>query len=160
MIKTEWGNAKINSDGYLHITSKKEGYHHQKLHRLIWEKHNGPIPKNHVIHHIDGDKLNNDINNLQCMEFGEHSTYHNYINGFGQYGGLKPAIDTKLKMSINQNTSGYFRVVIRRRGNWDYYEYHYYEDGKRKTITRKTIEILKEEVLKRNLEWIELKDVT
>lgn len=155
-MMTEFGNVKLNSEGYLHITSRKEGNHHKKLHRLIWEKHYGtPVPEGYVIHHIDHDKLNNAINNLQCVKESLHNKYHNKLKNFKQFGFNKPNLNTKLKMSEHQNTSGYFRVVIRTRSNRDYYEYSYYENSKRKTITRKSIELLKREVLKRNLEWIE-----
>ena len=154
-MMTEFGNAKLHH-GYLRITSRKEGYHSQKLHRLIWEKHYGPIPEGYVIHHKDGNKLNNNISNLECMPNGDHSRLHDALKDFRC--GATPSFETKVKSSKKQNSSGYFRVVIRTRGGRDYYEYHWYEDGKRKTITRKTIEILKSEVLKRDLEWIEFKD--
>lgn len=45
-------------------------------HLYIWIINNGPIPKGCHIHHIDGNKLNNDISNLQCMTKGEHSALH------------------------------------------------------------------------------------
>lgn len=48
----------------------------RKLHRLIWEKFNGPIPKGHHIHHKDGDKLNNSIHNLECLSHAEHLSLH------------------------------------------------------------------------------------
>lgn len=35
---------------------------------------------NEVVHHIDFNKKNNDITNLQLMTRGEHSTLHNKIN--------------------------------------------------------------------------------
>lgn len=37
------------------------------LHRYIWEKANGAIPKGSHIHHKDGDTLNNDLSNLECL---------------------------------------------------------------------------------------------
>lgn len=156
-MMTKFGNANIQeSTGYLHITSRKEGNHHKKLHRLIWENHYGKqVPEGYVIHHIDGNPLNNQINNLQCVKEELHNRYHNRIKDFKQYGFCKPSEETKIRMSKHQNTSGYFRVIVRTRGNRDYYEYTYYEEGKRKSITRKSIELLKEEVLKRNLQWIE-----
>lgn len=40
------------------------------LHRLVWEEHNGPIPKNHVITFLDGDWQNCDISNLMCISRG------------------------------------------------------------------------------------------
>lgn len=40
------------------------------LHRLVWEEHNGPIPKNHVVTFLDGDWRNCDISNLMCISRG------------------------------------------------------------------------------------------
>lgn len=155
-IKTEFGNASLRDTGYYRITSRKEGNHGKDLHKVIWESFYGmTIPKGYNIHHINGCKTDNRIQNLQCVDASLHSKYHHQLNNLAQYGYLNPSLDTKIKMSKNQNSSGYFRVVIRNRGGIDYYEYHYYEDGKRKSITRKTIELLKNEVLKRDLEWIE-----
>lgn len=49
---------------YNRITKKsKEVY----LHRVIWEDNRGPIPCDCVIHHKDGNPLNNDISNLECI---------------------------------------------------------------------------------------------
>lgn len=42
------------------------------LHRHVWEKHFGPIPKGYHIHHKDGNKLNNDISNLECLSASDH----------------------------------------------------------------------------------------
>ena len=46
------------------------------IHRACWEAYWGMIPKGYVVHHVDGDKLNNEIENLQCMTRSEHSSYH------------------------------------------------------------------------------------
>lgn len=48
----------------------------KRLHRYIWEIHNGTIPKGYSIHHIDEDKINNDISNLELMKSGRHSRLH------------------------------------------------------------------------------------
>lgn len=43
------------------------------LHRAIWENHHGwPIPPGHEIHHADGNTLNNDADNLVCINISEH----------------------------------------------------------------------------------------
>lgn len=51
-----------------------------RVHRLIWETHNGPIPSGYDIHHIDGNKLNNDLKNLQCLPHSEHLSIHMKAN--------------------------------------------------------------------------------
>lgn len=49
--------------------------------RKIWEKVNGPIPldergRKFEIHHIDGNRENNDISNLKCISMEEHFKIH------------------------------------------------------------------------------------
>ena len=65
---------RISKDGYkfINIARRKE----IQEHRLIWIKYNGEIPKRFIIHHIDGDKLNNDIHNLQLLTNSEHIKIH------------------------------------------------------------------------------------
>lgn len=45
-------------------------------HRLIWEFHNGNVPKGHVIHHFDFNSFNNSIENLTCMSADDHRELH------------------------------------------------------------------------------------
>ncbi|MCJ8347761.1 HNH endonuclease, partial [bacterium] len=45
-------------------------------HRLIWELHNGDIPKHSVIHHKDFNSQNNHIDNLECMTTTDHNKLH------------------------------------------------------------------------------------
>ena len=58
----------------------KDGIMHEKdvfLHRYKFEKETGIIiPKNMVVHHIDGNSLNNNISNLTLMTRKAHSSYH------------------------------------------------------------------------------------
>jgi len=49
--------------------------------RKIWEDSNGPIPKDeqgrsYEIHHIDGNRNNNDLSNLMCVSIEEHYMIH------------------------------------------------------------------------------------
>lgn len=47
-----------------------------RLHRVVWEYHNGEIPDGYHIHHRDGDRSNNDISNLELLEGHEHLSGH------------------------------------------------------------------------------------
>lgn len=46
------------------------------LHRHIWQKQNGPIPKGYDIHHIDKNPLNNSLDNLVLLSHGDHRSLH------------------------------------------------------------------------------------
>ena len=48
----------------------------ERLHRYVWEKHNGAIEKGYHVHHIDKNKDNNDIRNLMLMHGSEHMSKH------------------------------------------------------------------------------------
>ena len=39
----------------------------RRLHRAVWEHHNGKIPNGYHVHHKDGDRNNNDISNLELL---------------------------------------------------------------------------------------------
>ncbi len=45
-------------------------------HIYVWEMHNGPVPKNHVVHHINGDSTDNRIENLMCVSKRDHMELH------------------------------------------------------------------------------------
>lgn len=46
------------------------------LHQEVWKAAHGPIPPGHDIHHRDGNPLNNDLANLECLTKAEHSARH------------------------------------------------------------------------------------
>lgn len=48
----------------------------RRLHRVIWEKHNGPVPQGYHVHHKDGNKHNNALSNLCLMEGAKHTRQH------------------------------------------------------------------------------------
>lgn len=68
-------------DGLKFTLDEKTGYYlnstiRKRLHRYVWEYHWGEIPKGYQIHHIDGDKSNNDISNLLMVSHHGHAVYH------------------------------------------------------------------------------------
>lgn len=46
------------------------------VHIIEWENHFGPVPKGHIIHHKDGNKLNWDIDNLELLSRRDHIYKH------------------------------------------------------------------------------------
>lgn len=48
----------------------------KRLHRVVWETYNGPVPNGYHVHHIDGNRANNSIDNLECKTAVEHESYH------------------------------------------------------------------------------------
>lgn len=57
------GSERITKDGYTEVKVADPNKWRLK-HNIIWEQHNGPIPKGHVVIFGDGDKTNFNINNL------------------------------------------------------------------------------------------------
>lgn len=54
----------LTSDGYLRVWANGRSH---KVHRIIWEMHNGPIPEGMEVDHIDHNRLNNAIENLRLV---------------------------------------------------------------------------------------------
>jgi hypothetical protein len=48
----------------------------ERLHRRIWEDHHGPVPSGFHVHHRDGNKRNNSLDNLELLTAAEHMSHH------------------------------------------------------------------------------------
>ncbi len=90
-LQTEFGLAKLNEKGYYRIISEKEGNNGKYLHRLIFERFYGEIPKDCVVHHKDNNSLNNCLMNLQLLTHSNHTSLH--------HTGLKHSEETKKRIS-------------------------------------------------------------
>lgn len=67
--------AKKGSDGYMYFWLTDGSF--IKEHRAVMEKHLGrKLSRDEHVHHIDGDRTNNDISNLVVLTRGEHSKIH------------------------------------------------------------------------------------
>ena len=64
----------ISSGGYKKIKNENGTWVFE--HVYLYEKEFGKIPKGNVVHHVDEDKLNNDLSNLVCMTRGDHASLH------------------------------------------------------------------------------------
>ena len=50
-------------------------------HRWIWEQAYGQIPPEHDIHHINGNRVDNRLENLELLPHGTHTTLHHTTHG-------------------------------------------------------------------------------
>ena len=71
------GYGTINIDGYRRVSISSKGKRRQRFeHRVVWEQYNGPVPKGYEIHHRDGNRLNNAIENLEMVTPLAHKRLH------------------------------------------------------------------------------------
>lgn len=73
--KTEWKDGSFNGlNKYLQCGLKgKETQRETKLiHREMWETFKGPIPEKYEIDHLDSNKINNKLENLECVTIEEN----------------------------------------------------------------------------------------
>lgn len=73
------GGRKLDSTGYVLVkdpkSTRSDGYIME--HRLLIEKHLGrELKQDEQVHHIDGDKTNNAIDNLSIMNKSDHMRLH------------------------------------------------------------------------------------
>jgi hypothetical protein len=61
----------VDAKGYVRIWDDGQK-RYIKEHHKVWIEFYGKIPKGYIIHHKDGNKENNNINNLECMLKKEH----------------------------------------------------------------------------------------
>lgn len=98
---------KLNAYGYLTVSLKGNGIEETKsIHRLIAEAFIPNINNQPVINHIDGNKLNNCISNLEWCTYS-HNNQHAWDTG------LKKVISKSGERYIYiDKTTGRFRVMV------------------------------------------------
>lgn len=94
-----------------------------KIFRLVWIAFNGPIPKGYCIHHIDFDKTNDRLDNLQLMTNSEHTILHNKFRhntlNYTWYNNKEN--NRRFKSDIEAFVYGYFfkgRIGLKKRDNY------------------------------------------
>lgn len=71
-------SERTTRSGYIEIKTER-GYVRKHIH--VMECHLGRrLTKDEVVHHIDQDKRNNDLSNLQLMTNAEHTALHNRLD--------------------------------------------------------------------------------
>lgn len=63
------------------------------LHSYLWKKENGNIPEGYEVHHIDGNRKNNSLDNMVILS----KTDHRYIHGCGRQNSPQEMRDREIK---------------------------------------------------------------
>ena len=94
---TRGRTGTVCKNGYRLFSKGKRGELVREYeHRIVWESNFGTIPDGFQIHHKDGNKLNNNINNLELIKRGEHQKIHALENNLGKdRKGISPINKTK-----------------------------------------------------------------
>lgn len=83
---------RLQKNGYFTITI---GNKRRYLHRVIMEEHLGrPLEKNEHVHHINGNKRDNRLENLELIDGRTHRSLHAKSRGFGCERGRIPTNKT------------------------------------------------------------------
>jgi len=70
-LNPRWkGGRSLTKDGYIEVRINGK---QRREHRVVWEKEHGSIPKGWVIHHLNGIRSDNRIENLCAMPLKRHS---------------------------------------------------------------------------------------
>lgn len=99
-------------------------------HRLVWEENFGKIPEGCVVHHIDGDRKNNNIDNLAIMASGAHTRLHNLgVEPWNK--GIKYGLTEAYKKANKNRKENYLKICKIA------YEMYEYEGVKQHDIAKK-----------------------
>jgi len=101
------GTEVLTKDGYIKRKVRDDAapglsrFNWEHLHTLVWEQHNGPVPKGHAVCFHDGNKENCAIENLFLLKRSELC----YLNRWGIKNlptELKPAMRSLAKLQVKR----------------------------------------------------------
>lgn len=79
-LKPNWKHKYVSREGYIVLCHDRDNKIAE--HRFVMEQKLGrKLKPTEIVHHIDGDKFNNDINNLFITNRSEHATIHGKERG-------------------------------------------------------------------------------
>lgn len=67
----------LKGGAYNVVTFYDNGFFQKYIHRLVAEAFIGVIPKTHTVNHIDGNKINNRVDNLEIISYRNNSIHAN-----------------------------------------------------------------------------------
>jgi hypothetical protein len=94
----EWNGRRftLRENGYYAETTGEREY----LHRAMWIEANGPIPRGYEVHHKNGDKEVNELDNFELLSSADHGKAHGFAgNQYVPSTGKRPV---KCELSITK----------------------------------------------------------
>lgn len=71
----KWKGGKMNHSGYLLVKNPnypESGNYYVRQHRLVWEQAYGPLPDGYEVHHLNGVRTDNRLENLCALPKSNH----------------------------------------------------------------------------------------
>ena len=65
-------NLRVDNQNRVYAYIKIRDSYWRLIHRVVWEQHHGPIPSKHIVTFKDGNTLNWDISNLECISMKQN----------------------------------------------------------------------------------------
>ena len=94
-----------NGLGYLRVRMS-DGY--RMVHRLVWEAFVGPVPVGLQVDHVDGDKSNNSLSNLQLVTASENTTRYHKKRALSR----RPHIGSRKRRTLTREEVGVIRALL------------------------------------------------
>ena len=140
-LKTHKFIGNVGTKGYLQtsLTDDNGKQHFWQIHRLIWTAVNGEIPEGMQVNHIDENKDNNSINNLNLMTAKENVNWGSCIQKRSKKC-FKPIVALKNKeihlyfpsatsaQRMNYRNSGISLCCTGKRTTYKGYQWQYQDD--------------------------------
>jgi len=93
-----------DNNGYFYIKLRGEKNIRMPIHRIMAMTFLSEFKTDLDVHHIDGDRKNNKINNLKCLSFRDHHELHGWNKGEkNKNSKLKISQVLKIKKDLRKN---------------------------------------------------------
>lgn len=101
------GTTRLMREGYFEVKINTTGHKPTDwiaVHRLVWARCNGTIPKGYVVYFLDGNGQNAEITNLGCISQAQNMA-RNSMHQYGQEYVRIKQLQAQITRQINKHTN-------------------------------------------------------